>query len=115
MKREGLDQTDPGNYHPIANVSFISKILECIIASQLVAYFDAYDLLPAHQSGFQRSHSTETLFDLHSAMDAGHVSLLAPFDVSSAFGSVDHSIFLQRLFISVGLTDKPLEWHLALL
>src|SRR6218665_3080551 len=27
LKREGLDQTDPGNYRPIANVSFISKIL----------------------------------------------------------------------------------------
>src|SRR6218665_102325 len=75
LKREGLDQTDPGNYRPIANVSFISKILERIIASQLVAYFDAY------QSGFQRNHSTETLLvrllsDLYSAMDAGHVSLL---------------------------------------
>ena len=115
LKREGLDQTDPGNYRPIANVSFISKILERIIASQLVAYFDAYDLLPAHQSGFRRNHSTETLLvrllsDLHSAMDAGHVSLLALFDVSSAFDSVDHSILLQRLSTSFGLTDKPLEW-----
>src|SRR6218665_3188124 len=115
LKREGLDQTDPGNYHPIANVSFISKILECIIARQLVAYFDADDLLPAHQYGFRRNHSTETLLvrlvsDLHSAMDAGHVSLLALFDVSSAFDSVDHSILLQRLSTSFGLTDKPLEW-----
>src|SRR6218665_2200171 len=91
------------------------KILERIIASQLVAYFDAYDLLPAHQSGFRRNHSTETLLvrllsDLHSAMDAGHVSLLALFDVSSEFDSVDHNILLQRLSISFGLTDKPLEW-----
>src|SRR6218665_2504690 len=91
------------------------KILERIIASQLVAYFDAYDLLPAHQSGFRRNHSTETLLvcllsDLHSAMDAGHVSLLALFDISSAFDSVDHSILLQHLSTSFGLTDKPLEW-----
>src|SRR6218665_1068106 len=104
-----------GNYRLIANVSLISKILERIIASQLVAYFDAYDLLPAHQSGFRRNHSTETLLvgllsDLHSAMDAGHVSLLALFDVSSAFDSVDHSIHLHRLSTSFGLTDKPLEW-----
>ena len=46
----------------------------------------------------------------HSAMDAGHVSLLALFDVSSAFDSVDHSILLQRLSTSFGLSDKPLEW-----
>src|SRR6218665_1823357 len=91
------------------------KILERIIASQLVAYFDAYDLLPAHQSGFRRNHSTEILLvrllsDLHCAMDAGHVSLLDLFGVSSAFDSVDYSILLQRLSTSFGLTDKPLEW-----
>src|SRR6218665_1097680 len=113
LKRDGLDQTDSANYRPIANVSFISKILERIIASQLVAYFDAYDLLPAPQSGFRRNHSTETLLvrllsNLHSAMDAGHVSLL--FDVSYAFNSVDHSILLQRLSTSFVLTEKTLEW-----
>src|SRR6218665_1110920 len=86
------------------------KILERIIASQLVDYFDAYDLLPAHQSGFRRNHSTEILLvrllsDLHSAMDAGHVYLLALFDVSSAFDSVDHSILLQRLSTSFGLIN----------
>src|SRR6218665_471314 len=47
---------------------------------------------------------------LYGAMDAGQISLLALFDVSSAFDSVDHSILLQRLSISFGLTDKPLEW-----
>ena len=31
-------------------------------------------------------------------------------NVSSAFDSVDHSILLQRLSTSFGLTDKPLEW-----
>jgi len=93
----------------------IRSLLKGIIASQLVAYFDADDLLPAHQSGFRRNHSTETLLvrllsDLHGAMDAGHVSLLALFDVNSAFDSVDRSILFQRLSTSFGLTDKPLEW-----
>src|SRR6218665_4184166 len=43
-------------------------------------------------------------------MDAGHVLLLALFDVSSELYSVDHSILLHRLSTSFGLTDKPLEW-----
>jgi len=39
----------------------VNLFYSLFIASQLVAYFDAYDLLPAHQSGFRRNHSTETL------------------------------------------------------
>ena len=40
----------------------------------------------------------------------GQISLLALFDVSSAFDSVDHSILTHRLSVSFGLTGKPLEW-----
>lgn len=70
------------------NVTFISKILERIVAFQLIAYFDANDLLPSCQSGFPKNHSTETLLirllsDLYDAIDVGHISLLALFDVSS--------------------------------
>ena len=43
-------------------------------------------------------------------MDCGQVTLLALFDVSSAFDSVDHTILLQRLSVSFGLTGKPLDW-----
>src|SRR6218665_226251 len=45
-------------------------------------------------------------------MDRGHahVTLLALFDVSSAFDSGDHSIIIQRLTTSFGLVDQPLAW-----
>ena len=43
-------------------------------------------------------------------MDHGQVTLIALFDVSSAFVSVDHSILLQRLSTSFGLVDQPLDW-----
>src|SRR6218665_2909662 len=72
-------------------------------------------MFPSNQSGFRRNHSTETILlrllsDFYSAMDRGHVTLLALFDVSSAFDSVDHSILLQRLTTSFGLVDQPLAW-----
>ena len=35
LKAEGLDVTVPLNFRPIANVSFLSKIIEKIIAAQL--------------------------------------------------------------------------------
>ena len=74
-----------------------------------------HELLPFQQSGFRRNHSTETLLvrllsDFYGAMDRGQVTLLALFDVSAAFDSVDHSILLQRLSISFGLAGAPLEW-----
>src|SRR6218665_1504697 len=36
--------------------------------------------------------------------------MLALFDVSAAFDSVDHSILLNRLSVSLDLIGKPLEW-----
>lgn len=43
-------------------------------------------------------------------MDRGQITLLALFDVSSAFDCVDHPILLQRLSTSFGLVGQPLEW-----
>src|SRR6218665_2357819 len=60
IKRAGHDPTDPGNFRPIANVSFISKVIVKIIAYQLVPYLEANNLIPAIQSGFRKGHSTET-------------------------------------------------------
>src|SRR6218665_1262349 len=115
IKQDGLDQNDPVNYRPIANVTFLSKILERIVAIQLISYFDVNEMFPSCQSGFRRNHSTENLLlrllsDFYSTMARGHVTLLAIFDVSSAFDSVDHSILLQRLTTSFGLVDQPLAW-----
>ena len=45
-----------------------------------------------------------------SAIDKSRVSLLAPFDVSSAFDMVDHEILLKRLETSYGLQVIPLQW-----
>src|SRR6218665_3169840 len=110
---ETLDSTDPLNYRPIANVTFLSKILERIIANQLLVHLDVNGLFPPLQSGFRRNHSTETLLvrllsDFYGAMDCGQITLLALFD--AAFDSVDHSILLNRLSVSFGLIGKPLEW-----
>src|SRR6218665_2204237 len=115
IKREGLDPTDPGNFRPIANVSLISKVVEKIIASQLLPYLEANNLIPAIQSGFRKGHSTETLLlrllsDIYGAIDRSQLTLLALFDVGAAFDTVDHGILLERLRISFGVTGVFLCW-----
>src|SRR6218665_2798618 len=102
-------------YRPISNVSFLSKIIEKIVSEQITSYLSTKDLLPKYQSGFRRGHSTETLLlrllsDCYGAIDGGRVTLLALFDVSAAFDTVDHQILINRLSVSFGLTGLPLDW-----
>ena len=115
LKCEGLDSNDPVNYRPIANVSFVSKVIEKIIAFQMTSYLETNNLLPGIQSGFRKGHSTETLLlrllsDVYAAIDSSQVTLLALFDVSAAFDTVDHEILLKRLSVSFGLSDTLLLW-----
>ena len=115
LKHEGLDPTDPANFRPIANVSFISKVIEKVIACQLTSYLDTNNLLPTMQSGFRKGHSTETLLlrllsDIYGAIDRSQLTLLALFDVSAAFDTVDHEILLKRLKISFGVSGTFLCW-----
>src|SRR6218665_808195 len=107
LKCEGLDSNDPVKYRPIANVLFVSKIIEKIIAFQMTSYLETSNLLPGIQSGFLKGHSTETLLlrllsDVYAAIDSSQLTLLALFDVSAAFDTVDHEILLKRLNVSFG-------------
>jgi hypothetical protein len=43
-------------------------------------------------------------------MDRAQVTLLALFDVSAAFYTVDHDILLHRLLVSFGISGKLLDW-----
>ena len=75
IKADGLDNAEPTNYRPIANVTFLSKIIEKIVASQLMHYLDKNDLLPTFESGFRKGHSTETLLvsDIYGVIDRSQV------------------------------------------
>ena len=91
------------------------KTIEKIVAGQLTAYLDRNGLLPPCQSGFRRFHSTETLLlrllsDIYGAIDRADLTLLALFDVSVAFDTVDHTILLKRLNVTFGLSGSFLRW-----
>src|ERR1043165_10206371 len=99
----------------IANVPFISKVIEKIVACQLTSYLETSNLLPTIQSGFRKGHSTETLLlhllsDIYGAIDRSQLTLLALFDVSAAFDTVDHEILSERLQITFGLSGAFLCW-----
>src|SRR6218665_746264 len=81
----------------------------------MTSYLETNNLLPGIQSGFRKGHSTETLLlrllsDVYAAIDSSQLTLLALFDVSAAFDTVDHEILLKRLNVSFGFSGPLLLW-----
>ena len=115
IKKQGLDASDPGNYRPISNLSFISKFIECVIHRQLSTYAESNSLLPSTQSGFRRSHSTETAVikiynDVVLSLDSGLQTALLLLDFSAAFDCVGHELLTLVLKTCFGITSSALDW-----
>jgi len=115
LKKADLDTTDIKNYRPISNLTVLSKLLEKLVARQLIDYLSVNKLLPDRQSAYRAFRSTETAIaglmpDILLALDAGDIAALALLDLSAAFDTVDHTILIQRLRTSFGLNDAVLSW-----
>jgi hypothetical protein len=115
IKKAGLDPTDLKSYRPISNLSVVSKLLERLVAKQLLVYLKDNGLLPDLQSAYLTHRSTETavlkvLSDILMALDSGNLAVLMMLDLSAAFDSVDHSTLLQRLKKSYGVSGTVLGW-----
>ncbi len=115
LKKPDLDPAEAKSYGPISNLSVLSKTLERLVASQLLDYLRAADLLPDLQSAYRPHHSTETavlkvLADILRAVDGGDLAVLALLDLSAAFDTVDHETLLTRLKRSYGLSGRVHDW-----
>ncbi len=115
LKKPGLDTADMNNYRPVSNVSFMSKLIERVVANQLNEYLSANNLLPRFQSAYRKGHSTETALlrvwsDMLMAADDRKITLLSLLDMSAAFDCVDHMILLHRLQVAVGIGGAALDW-----
>ena len=51
---------DIGNYRPVANVSFLSKVVERVVADHLQVLLDETNALDLFQSGFTPWQGMET-------------------------------------------------------
>ena len=60
LKKSNLDQDDAKNYRPISNLTFISKVIERIVAEQIKKHLVDSNLMPPLQSAYRAGHSTET-------------------------------------------------------
>ena len=102
LKKSTLNRDYMKNYRPVSNLSFLSKILEKVVASRLNSHINSLHTSTDYQSAYRKFHSTETaLLNIHndilSSMDDGRVTALTLLRLSAAFDTIDHTILLRRL------------------
>ncbi|KAF7234897.1 E3 ubiquitin-protein ligase TRIM21 [Varanus komodoensis] len=114
LKKASLDPEMATNYRPVANIPFLGKVLERVVAGQLQALLDEADYLDPFQSSFRPGYGTESALvalydDLCREKDRGSASLLVLLDLSAAFNTIDHGILLDRL-AGLGVGGTALQW-----
>ena len=93
LEKMSLDPDDLKNYRPVSNLSFLSKVLERIVLSQINEHLNHNNLLNPLQSAYRPNHSTETALlrivnDLLTAMDNNKICILTLLDLSAAFDTI---------------------------
>ena len=112
LKKPSLDYQEFKNFRPISNLTFLSKVIEKVVALQLVDYIDNNGLCEVFQSAYRAHHSTETALhnDIAMSIDNQKSVVLVLLDLSVAFDTVDHSLLLARLSTRFGICDQALDW-----
>ena len=114
LKKPSLDPNMMSHYRPVTNIAFISKIIEKVVADELMHFVDENNLFELFQSAYRKLHSTETTIlkihnDIMTSIDEGKCVLLVLLDLSAAFDTIDHAILLSRL-ASFGIGGIVLQW-----
>ena len=60
IKKANLERNNLKNYRPVSNLSFLSKLIERAVASEINQYIKDHDLGEPLQSAYRAQHSTET-------------------------------------------------------
>jgi hypothetical protein len=115
LKKQGLDNEVTSNYRPISNLTTISKILEKLFLTRLRMHLSTSPNINLKQSAYRSHHSTETalqaiLNEVYRNIDKKQVTLLVGLDLSAAFDTIEHSILLNRLEHTFGISGLILDW-----
>ena len=60
LKKATLDFMIKNNFRPISNIAFSGKLIEHIVADQIISHIDQHNLMEEKQSVYRKFHSTET-------------------------------------------------------
>ena len=115
IKKSSLPPNDLKNYRPVSGLSFISKLVELVVASQLNDHVSLNGLENVRQSAYTLGHSTESALlsiknDVHLAFARGEATAVVLLDQSAAFDTIDHDTLLDPLSSWFGVSGVVLDW-----
>ena len=99
----------------MSGLSFISKLVECVLASQLSRHVSLHGLENENQCAYRRGHSTETALlsiknQIHLSLARGEATAVVLLDQSAAFDTIDHDKLLDCLRKWFGVGGRCLDW-----
>ena len=115
IKKACLDSEIFNHSRPISNLTYLSKLIEKVVATRLFDHMTTNGLHEWLEYSYKKYHSTETaLTCIHDAIlravDEKQCVILLVLDLSVAFDTIDHDMLLSRLQKYIGLRDTPLSW-----
>ncbi|XP_072041350.1 uncharacterized protein [Amphiura filiformis] len=116
IKKQSLDPNDLKNYRPVANIPFLSKLIEKHVFRCINEHMEEHNLGEELQSAYRSAHSTETALlqvktDIMSCLYNQQGVFLVLLDLSSAFDTVEHSVLVRRMANEIGLSGTALTWY----
>ena len=115
IKKPTLDKENLKNFRPVSNLPFLGKLIEQVVINQINEHLLKYNLNEPLQSAYTPNHSTETAIvkvtnDILCALDRRQCVCLVLLDLSAAFDTIDHQVFLRRLREDYGIAGGVTDW-----
>ena len=112
LKKSTLSKEDLKSYQPVSGLSFLSKLVERIVAAQIT---NSHDIGNTFQSVYKVGHSTETALlciknEIHLSLSKGMPTALVLLDLSAAFDTIGHDTLLSCLSARFGFAGSALKW-----
>ena len=118
IKKSNADPEDFKSFRPVSNLPYLGKVIEKLVINQIDQHLEDNDLVEPMQSAYRKNHSTETaLLKIHNdillSLDRKRCVYLVLLDLSAAFDTIDHDIFLKRMEIENGIIGEPKQWLIS--
>ena len=114
LKNQGLVPIF-SNYHPVSNLSYILKLLEKVVSTQLIDLAETSGNMESYQSAICSGHPTETAVfwvkpDILHAFDNREITCLVLLDLSAVFDTICHETLLNCLKFRFSLGGTIVKW-----